>query len=122
MGPGFRRLEAGWYDGIAAMARSGVGVIVDEVFLGGGTSQARLRQALSGLAVLWVGVRCDPAVAAAREAGRDDRVPGMARSQADVVHQGVYYDIEVDTTSSSALECARRIKALVMSSHREEAR
>ena len=122
VGPGFRRLEAGWYDGIAAMARSGVGVIVDEVFLGGGSSQARLRRALSGLAVLWVGVRCDPAVAAAREAGRNDRVPGMATAQADVVHQGVYYDIEVDTTDSSALECAQRIKALVMSSHREETR
>lgn len=47
-------------------------------------------------------------------------MPGMATAQADVVHQGVYYDIEVDTTDSSALECAQRIKALVMSSHREE--
>jgi chloramphenicol 3-O phosphotransferase len=115
VGPGFRRLEAGWYEAIAAMARSGVGVIVDEVFLDGGRSQARLRQALSGLAVLWVGVRCDPAVAAAREAGRKDRVPGMAASQADAVHQGVYYDIEVDTMASSALECAQRIRDLVMS-------
>lgn len=120
--PGFHRLETAWYEGIATMARSGVGIILDEVFLGGGTSQDRLRQALSGLDVLWVGVHCDSAVATAREAARPDRVPGMAAAQADVVHQGVCYDIEVDTTYSSGLECAQRIKALMMPSDREEAR
>jgi chloramphenicol 3-O phosphotransferase len=114
VGPGFRRLEAAWYHGIAAMARSGVGVIVDEVFLGGGDAQARLRAALSGLDVLWVGVHCDPGVAAAREAARPDRVPGMAAAQAEAVHQGVNYDVEVDTTSLSALDCAQRIKARVV--------
>ena len=119
VGPAFRQLEAGWYDGIAAIARAGVGVIVDEVFLGGGTSQDRLRRALGGLHVLWVGVRCDPHVAAAREAGRPARVTGMATAQAGVVHQGVLYDLEVNTTSSSALECAQQIKTLVMSSRRE---
>jgi chloramphenicol 3-O phosphotransferase len=110
-GPGFRRLEAAWYDGIATMARGGVGVIVDEVFLSGAGSQVRLGQALVGLEVLWVGVRCDPAVASAREAGRPDRVPGMAASQAEIVHRGVNYDVEVDTTSTPARECAEHIMA-----------
>ena len=110
VGPGFRRLETAWYEGIATIARSGVGIILDEVFLGGRTSQDRLRQALSGLDVLWVGVHCDSAVATAREAARPDRVPGMAAAQAEVVHQGVSYDLEVDTTSISALDCAERIK------------
>jgi chloramphenicol 3-O phosphotransferase len=119
VGPGFRRLETAWYSGVAAMARSGVGMIIDEVLLGGGTSQARLRQALRGLEVLWVGVRCDPAVAAAREEGRPDRVPGMAATQAEVVHQGVYYDMEVDTSSTSAADCAGRIRARVMSASDE---
>jgi chloramphenicol 3-O phosphotransferase len=105
-GAGFRRLEAAWYEGIAAIARAGVGVIVDEVFLGGGASQARLRRALSGLEVLWVGVRCDAAVATAREAKRRDRVAGMAAAQAEVVHQGVDYDVEIDTTAATARACA----------------
>jgi chloramphenicol 3-O phosphotransferase len=48
--------------------------------------------------VLWVAVRCDSAVAAGRELARGDRVRGMAMSQAEVVHQGVAYDLEVDTT------------------------
>lgn len=59
--------------------------------------------------MLWVGVRCESAVAAAREIARGDRVTGMAASQADVVHRGVFYDLEVDTTRSESMECARII-------------
>lgn len=111
VGAGFRRLEAAWYDGIAAIARAGVGVIIDEVFLDGGASQARLRRALSGLEVVWIGVRCDGAVAAAREATRPARVTGMAAAQAEVVHEGVDYDIELDTTTASARACAQVVLA-----------
>jgi chloramphenicol 3-O phosphotransferase len=115
VGAGFRRLEAAWYEGIAAIARAGVGVIVDEVFLGGGASQARLRRALSGLDVLWVGVRCDAAVATAREAKRPDRVAGMATAQAEAVHQGVDYDIEIDTTAATSRACAEVVLARLFS-------
>ncbi len=105
----YRRVEGAWYQGLASMARCGTGVIIDEVFLGGRASQERLSRALSDLAVLWVGVRCDAEVAEARERRRHDRVPGMARRQAEQVHQGVVYDLVVDTTSSTAVECARTI-------------
>ena len=111
VGPGFRRAEAAWLAGIAATARAGTGVILDDVFLGGSTSQQRVRAAFDGLRVLWVGVRCDPGVAAAREAGRGDRITGMAASQAHVVHRGVTYDVEVDTTTSSPVQCARAVLA-----------
>ena len=111
VGPEFRALEAAWIEGVAAMARAGARVIVDEVFLGGAASQQRWQKALDGLPVLWVGVRCEGAVAAAREVARGDRVTGMAQSQAAVVHQGVVYDVEVDTTHAESLECARAIAA-----------
>ena len=111
VGPSFRALEEAWIEGIAAMARVGARVIVDEVFLGGAVSQQRWQKALSGLQVLWVGVRCESSVAAGRELARGDRVVGMAELQADVVHQGVFYDLEVDTTHIEALECARIIAA-----------
>jgi chloramphenicol 3-O phosphotransferase len=100
-------------DGIAAIARAGGRVIVDEIFLGGATSQQRWQKALAGLDVLWVAVRCDSAVAAGRELARGDRVHGMAVSQAEVVHQGVVYDLEVDTTHTESLACARIIAAHV---------
>ncbi|WP_442906162.1 chloramphenicol phosphotransferase CPT [Kitasatospora sp. NBC_00458] len=113
VGPEFRTLEAAWIEGIAAMARAGARVIVDEVFLGGPDSQQRWRKALGGLRVLWVGVRCDGAVAAGREVARGDRTIGMAASQADAVHRGVRYDLEVDTAHAESMECARTIAAHV---------
>jgi chloramphenicol 3-O phosphotransferase len=84
VGPEFRALEAAWIAGIAAMAHAGAGVIVDEVFIGG---------------------------AAGRELARSDRIIGMAASQADLVHHGVAYDLQVDTTQTEALECAQAIAA-----------
>ena len=111
VGPEFRRLEDAWMMGVAAMARGGARVIIDDVFLSGAATQRRWRRALDGLAVLWVGVCCDGPVAAARETARGDRVGGMAASQADLVHHGVRYDLTVDTTRTEALACAREIAA-----------
>ncbi|MFI8810790.1 MULTISPECIES: chloramphenicol phosphotransferase CPT [unclassified Streptomyces] len=113
VGPGFRTLEAAWIEGLVAMAGAGARIVVDEVFLGGAESQRRWLRALGGLRVLWVGVRCDGAVAAGRETARGDRVAGMAASQADMVHRGVSYDLEVDTTHTESMECARIIAARV---------
>jgi chloramphenicol 3-O phosphotransferase len=113
VGPEFRALEAAWMEGVAATARAGARVIVDEIFLGGAASQQRWQKALGRLDVLWVAVRCDSAVAAGRELARGDRVRGMAVSQAEVVHQGVVYDLEVDTTHNESLACARIIAAHV---------
>lgn len=114
VGPDFMRLEAAWMAGLAATARAGARVVVDDVFLGGPGSQERWRGALSGLDVLWVGVRCEAAVAAAREIARGDRAHGMAEKQAETVHEGVAYDIEVDTTRTESLDCARTIAAAVV--------
>ncbi len=113
VGSEFRALEAAWMEGIAAMARAGARVIVDDVFLGGVTSQQRWQKAFDGLDVLWVGVRCDGTVAAAREVARGDRTQGMAALQADMVHRDVVYDLEVDTTHTESLDCARAIAAHV---------
>ncbi|MFC7549720.1 chloramphenicol phosphotransferase CPT [Plantactinospora sp. GCM10030261] len=109
VGPQFMALEAAWMAGVAAMIHAGARVIVDDVFLGGAVSQQRWREALAGLDALWVGVRCAAAVAAGREIARGNRVAGMAESQADMVHQGVAYDMQVDTTRTEALACARVI-------------
>ena len=62
--------------------------------------------------MVWVGVRCDPEVAAARERSRPDRVGGMARLQALQVHEGVVYDLVVDTAAASAADCA-----MIIASH-----
>jgi len=112
-GEDFRRLDEAWARGMAGCARAGAHLVIDEIFLGGPASQQRWRDALAGMDVLWVGVRCAPEVAAAREAARGDRVTGMARSQAESVHLGVSYDLEVDTSRTDAAACARTIAAHV---------
>ncbi len=111
VGEGFRQVENAWMTGIAAMARAGARIILDDIFLGGRASQERTREHLTGLDVLWVGVRCAPEIATGREIARGDRVRGMAASQAEVVHEGVAYDIVVDTSHTESLECARAIAA-----------
>jgi chloramphenicol 3-O phosphotransferase len=135
IGADFRALEQAWAQGVVAMARAGARIIIDDIFLGGAASQQRWQNILDGhdshdshdshdgvdgsdalgalgaLDVLWVGVRCDSAVAAGREIARGDRVRGMAAAQADLVHKGVHYDLEVDTTHTESLTCARTIAA-----------
>jgi chloramphenicol 3-O phosphotransferase len=111
-GPEFVRVESAWMRGVAAIARE-VGVVVEDGFLSGAAAQDRWREALSGLEVVWVGVRCDPDVAEAREQGRPDRVAGMARAQATLVHEGIDYDVEVDTSTSTVQDAAARVAAHV---------
>lgn len=111
VGAEFMTLEAAWATGIAAMVHAGARVIIDDVFLGGTATQERWRKVLDGLDVLWVGVRCEASVAAGREIARGDRVRGMAEKQAELVHRGVVYDVEVDTTHTESVECARTIAA-----------
>jgi chloramphenicol 3-O phosphotransferase len=111
VGADFMALQTAWMEGVMATARAGARVIIDDVFLGGAASQQRWQRVLGGLAVVWVGVRCDSAVAAGREVARGDRVQGMAARQADLVHDGVRYDLEVDTTHTESLTCAHAIAA-----------
>lgn len=111
VGPEFRALQAAWRAGIATMAREGARIILDDVFLGGAATQEEWREVLADVDVAWVGVRCDPRVAAGREIARGDRVAGMAESQAGLVHRGVRYDLEVDTTHTESVDCARAIAA-----------
>lgn len=109
-----RALERIWYTGLSTMARAGAHMILDEVLLSGGAGQERLRSTFSDVDVFWVGVHCDPDVAAARETQRADRVEGMARQQALSVHSGVVYDVEVNTTNSSSEECAQEITSSLL--------
>jgi len=111
IGPEFDRLQDAWMAGVAATAGAGARVIIDDVFLGGAGSQQRWRAALDGLEVVWAGVRCNAKVAAGREIARGDRARGMAAAQADVVHRGVVYDVEVDTTHTESIVCAEAIAA-----------
>ncbi len=89
------------------------------IVLNGGSSSGKSGIARCLQAVLpdpWLALGVDMLVQAMPPgipAGRGDRVTGMAASQAEVVHQGVVYDLRVDTTRTEALDCARAIAARV---------
>lgn len=109
VGPGFAAVEDWWMAGIAAMAKAGAGVVIEDNFVSGLAAQQRWRGALDGVTVGWVGVRCAPAVAAQREQSRGDRLPGMAAKQALTVHEGISYDLEVDAGAHGSKDVARLI-------------
>ena len=96
-GDEFMRIFAGFRDAVAALARSGIDLVIDEVMLEAAIDQQLWSESLAGLDVCWIGVRCDPDVAAAREKARGDRPRGIARQHAMTVHDGVRYDLEIDT-------------------------
>lgn len=99
IGAAFTAVEQRWMAGLARMAELGAQLLVEDGFLSGPRAQLRWRAALSEIPVGWVGVRCDPLVAARRERDRRDRPAGMAEQQAHAVHVGIEYDLVVDSTS-----------------------
>jgi chloramphenicol 3-O phosphotransferase len=112
------------YDSVAAHSRHGLDVVVDVGHhddysrpLGILTDAARR---LSGLPVLFVGVRCPIEVIMQRRdsspSGRYERsaldgtVPDPVLRWQAAVHVPGIYDLEVDTSQMSAEECALRIR------------
>ncbi len=64
---------------------------------------------LSDQDVLFVGVHCPLDELERRESERE-REAGTARKQYGVVHMHGVYDVEVDTTALSPMECAEKVK------------
>jgi chloramphenicol 3-O phosphotransferase len=108
-GPVGERTMRGMRHAIAAMAAQGNNLIVDDVLCDG--EMPEYRSLLSDFDLCLVGVFAPLDVLEAREIRRADRLPGLARWQFDRVHKNIAYDLEIDTSALTPLECARRIKA-----------
>ena len=102
------RMLRGIHHAVAAFARCGNDVVVDDLFLAPNTLEHYL-DALKGLPVLFVGVRASLDIVNEREAQRPGRFPGTATSHFHSVHAHGGYDVEVDTGVESPRACARRI-------------
>jgi chloramphenicol 3-O phosphotransferase len=108
-GDEFMRIYVAFQRATAALAESGVDIVIDDVLLDGARDQESWMAALKGLDVCWVGVRCDAELAEQRAAQRGDRITGAARVQAQSVHEGVWYDLEVDTGVLDGEQSARLV-------------
>jgi chloramphenicol 3-O phosphotransferase len=103
-----KRVLRGMRRAIAAFAREGNNVIIDDLMF----KPEFLHDYVDVLAefyVLFVGVRCSIDVVNSRESRRPGRFPGTATSHFHVVHRAALYDMEVDTSSASPYACARQI-------------
>lgn len=103
-----QRMLRGMHRAVAAFARAGNDVVVDDLFLAPGTLDDYL-EALEGLEVLFVGVRASLDVVNRRETERVGRFPGTATSHFGSVHAHGLYDLEVDTGAESPRACAETI-------------
>jgi chloramphenicol 3-O phosphotransferase len=108
-GPVQRRLRSGLYAAVDALARTGLNVILDDVLQGPDTLRKAVEQ-LGEHKVMFVGVHCPIAVLEERERTRENRFPGIARGMLEAVHAHAIYDLEIDTSRASAIECARAIQ------------
>jgi chloramphenicol 3-O phosphotransferase len=107
-GPAVERTLSGMRHAIAAMAQQGNNLVVDDVVLG---DEARdYRRLLADFDLRLVGLFAPLEVLEARERARGDRAIGLARWQYDRVHQGVAYDLEIDTTTVTPLQAAAEIR------------
>ena len=88
-------------------------VVVDVVFERPEIPRLALKE-LSGRTVFMVGVFCSLEVLELREKERTNRMPGLARSHVEIVHENVEYDLTVDTSSISARECAAEIERWIV--------
>ena len=113
---------AAMYESIAAYSRLGVHVVADAGHhdgYGRGIIVGCARR-LRGLPAMFVGVRCDLDEIMRRRAAsaaglyavgtNEEPVPPPVRRWQEMVHVPGIYDIEVDTTATSAEECAAAIR------------
>ncbi len=108
-GPLGQRLMRGMYSSVAALAAAGNHVIVDDVMYESWMIPA-CAETLAGSHAYFIGVHCRLEICAAREHARGDRPPGLAACNHHLVHRNALYDLEVDTSGTSAEACAARIR------------
>jgi len=107
-GPVARRVLRGMRHAVAAMAAQGNNLIVDDVMLN--NEIAEYKSLLAAFEVFVVGVFAPLEVLEARERERGDRLIGLARWQYHRVHKGKAYDLELNTGSATAAQCASVIR------------
>jgi chloramphenicol 3-O phosphotransferase len=107
-GPIGERILRGMRYAVAAMAAQGNNLIVDGVMLDDAGKQ--YTDLLSAFETFFVGVFAPLDILEARERQRADRMIGLARWQYDRVHEGMKYDLEIDTSRATPMACANLIK------------
>ena len=99
---------SGMHQAIAALSQAGNNVIADYVLIERQWVQ-ECADLFADLPALFLGVHCPLEVLEQRERERGDRTLGQARTYFRKVHAHWIYDLDVDTSRSSPVECALQI-------------
>jgi len=108
MGKNMINALRGMRSAVAALANEGNNQIVDDVMLGS-SDQEHYRNVMSDNPLHFVGLFAPIDVLEQREKDRGDRQIGLARWQYDRVHDGVKYDLEIDTSVLTPAQCVQKI-------------
>lgn len=100
------------YNSMAAYLQRGLNVIADEVFWSKEWLLESLR-VFRNYTCYFVGIVCEDAELSRREIQRGDRYLGWARGSQIYAHKDAIYDLKIDNTHKSPVECAREIKVFV---------
>jgi chloramphenicol 3-O phosphotransferase len=90
----------------ASYSEGGVDQVVDHAIF---EEPIRLDALATLTNAFWVGVMCDMDELVRRETQRGDRPTGFASGTSAVVHEGMSYDLVVDSTSTSSEQLAQQI-------------
>jgi chloramphenicol 3-O phosphotransferase len=101
---------AGFEGSLLAYVQAGNNLVV-EYIIEDEAWMRRVVRLLHGIDVFFVGVHCDLDTLEQRERQRGDRRLGDARRDFFTIHRHAIYDVEVDTSSTSADSNAERIIA-----------
>lgn len=102
------QLMRGMRRAMAGLAAAGSNLIIDDVMLGSDAEDYRTQFAEHEIS--FVGVMAPLDVLEQRERDRKDRMIGLARWQYTRVHQGVDYDLTLDSSAATPAQCAAKIK------------
>jgi len=106
-GPVGVRLMDGMRHAIAALAKAGNNMIIDDVIFD--QSFEDYKQLLSSFGLHTIGLFAPLDILEQREKQRGDRMLGLSRWQYAQVHKGKVYDLEIDTSDLSPKDAAQLI-------------
>ncbi len=108
VGPEGQMVIRGMHRAIAAYAHTGNNVIVDYIKYEGAWIPD-LKEALKGIPVIWVGVTAPLEIIQQREKKRGTSPEGHARSHYYTIHQGMSYDVMIDTSLLTPDQAADKV-------------
>lgn len=110
MGPFAQKVSMTYKKVVETLASEGHPLIIDDVDFGKEAVDA-WKKCLSPFSVVWIGIIAKLSDLEKREKERGDRILGSARHQYYTCHQGVEYDLTINTSKLTLQECVAAIQS-----------